>query len=136
MARPDDYAARPPAGERLCALADIADPGAKAFRFRDGDLLFAGFVVRAGELIRGFIDRCPHAAYPLGYYGTDQFLTKAGDRILCAAHGALFTLEGEGVCNPCQGQWLTPWEVEVRDGDVFTAAFTPPAPRTPDARAG
>ena len=136
MARFEFYGGRPPAGQRLCALTEIDNPGAKAFRFREGDMLFSGFVVRNGELVRGFVDRCPHAGYPLGYYGTDQFLTRAGDRILCAAHGALFTLQGEGVSNPCEGEWLIPWEVEVRDGDIFTADYARPPPRAAPSRVG
>ena len=59
--------AQPPPGARLCALADIPDPGAKGFMYRDGDKLFLGFVVRkAGELY-GYIDRCPHTGLPLAY---------------------------------------------------------------------
>jgi len=38
--------ARPPPGARLCALSEIADPGAKGFRFREGPAMFAGLVVR------------------------------------------------------------------------------------------
>ena len=112
--------ARPPAGQRLCALSDIADPGAKGFRFRDGSRLFAGFVVRAGDLVAGYVDQCPHAGWPLGAFD-DRYLTKSGDRILCAGHGGLFTLSGEGVTNPCVGQHLAPWPVAIREGDVFTA---------------
>ena len=47
-----DNPARPAAGLRLCAVADLADPGARGFRFRAGDRLFAGFVVR-GQFANG-----------------------------------------------------------------------------------
>jgi nitrite reductase/ring-hydroxylating ferredoxin subunit len=115
-----DNPARPPAGLRLCGLSEIADPGAKGFRFREGSRLFAGFVVRSGELVAGYVDQCPHAGWPLGAFD-DRYLTRGGDRILCAGHGGLFSLDGQGVTSPCVGQHLTPWAIEVRGGEVFTA---------------
>jgi nitrite reductase/ring-hydroxylating ferredoxin subunit len=119
LARSD--AARPAAGERLCALSEIAEPGARGFRFRKDDGLFAGFVVRREGRVAGYVDRCPHAGWPLAGID-DRFLTRDGRAILCAGHGALFRPE-DGVCvaGPCQGDRLAPWPVEVRDGTVFTA---------------
>jgi nitrite reductase/ring-hydroxylating ferredoxin subunit len=105
---------------RPCDLDEIADPGAKSFRFRAQNKLFAAFVVRAGDLVAGYVDSCPHAGWPLGAMD-DRYLTRGGDHILCAGHGALFTLRGEGVTPPCVGERLTAWPVEVRDGLVFTA---------------
>ena len=58
-------AAEPAPGLRLCALADIPDPGGKGFLFREGDQIFLGFVVRRGGVVRGFVDRCPHTGTPL-----------------------------------------------------------------------
>lgn len=113
--------ARPAAGLRLCALADIADPGAKGFRFREADALFAGVVVRRGALLAGYEDRCPHAGWPLAALD-DRFLTRRGEHILCAGHGALFQLE-DGLCvaGPCFGERLASWPLVARDGQVFTA---------------
>ena len=105
---------------RLCALDELADPGSKGFRFKQDNRLFAGFVIRKGELVRGFVDSCPHAGWPLAALD-DRYLTRGGDHILCAGHGALFSLDGEGVTSPCVGEHLTAWPVEVRDGAVFTA---------------
>jgi nitrite reductase/ring-hydroxylating ferredoxin subunit len=119
LARSDQ--ARPPPGERLCALSEIAEPGARGFRFRQGDLMFAGFVVRHEGRVAGYVDSCPHAGWPLAALD-DRFLTRDGQRILCAGHGALFRPE-DGVCTagPCLGERLAPWPVEVVDGAVFTA---------------
>lgn len=112
--------ARPAAGLRLCALAELADPGAKGFRFREGSSLFAGFVVRAGETVRGYVDSCPHAAWPLSPLD-NRYLTRSGEHILCAGHGALFTLDGLCVSGPCGGERLYDWPVALRGGEVFTA---------------
>ena len=98
----------------------MADPGGKGFRFREGGALFAGFVVRQGETVRGYADSCPHAGWPLASLD-ERYLTRDGRHILCAGHGALFDLDGVCVAGPCYKQSLQPWPVEVRDGDVLTA---------------
>jgi nitrite reductase/ring-hydroxylating ferredoxin subunit len=115
-----DNPARPPPGQRLCALAEIADPGGKGFRFRAGERLFAGFVVREGEAARGYVDSCPHAGWPLSALD-DRYLTRDERHILCAGHGALFRLDGLCIAGPCEGERLYDWAVAVRDGAVFTA---------------
>jgi nitrite reductase/ring-hydroxylating ferredoxin subunit len=100
-------------------VADIPDPGSKGFRFRADTRLFGGFLVRTGEGVRGFVDHCPHAGWPLAAFD-DRYLTRSGDHILCSGHGALFKLDGVCVAGPCQGVSLAPWPVEIRDGEVFT----------------
>ena len=113
--------ARPPPGTRLCALAEIADPGAKGFLFREGDALFLGFVVRRGEAVVGYIDRCPHVGMPLAMT-PDRYLTREGDLILCASHGALFRI-ADGMCvgGPCAGRGLHEWAVRTDGGAVATS---------------
>ena len=115
-----DNPARPGPGVRLCALSEIADPGGKSFRFREGSRLFAGFVVRQGDGAAGYVDSCPHAGWPLAPMD-DRYLTRDGRHILCAGHGALFRLDGMCVAGPCEGERLYGWAVEVRDGVVWTA---------------
>jgi len=120
--RPPEFGnpAAPKPGIRLCAVEDLPDPGARGFRFRQDQALFAGFVVRQGNEIRGYVDSCPHNGWPLAVMD-DRYLTREGHRILCAAHGAVFTpLDGVCVGGPCAGDRLTPWPVSVTDGEIFT----------------
>jgi nitrite reductase/ring-hydroxylating ferredoxin subunit len=113
--------ARPAPGALLCRLGDIPDPGARGFNFRAGDALFAGFVVRTGGEVRGYEDRCPHAAMPLALL-PHRYLTREGDLILCASHGALFRpADGQCVAGPCAGRALTPWPVRLDGPDLMTA---------------
>lgn len=113
--------ARPLAGRRLCRLDEIASPGARGFTFREGEYLFAGFVVRLENELRGWIDRCPHAGMPLALM-PNRYLTREGDLVLCASHGALFRpLDGACIGGPCAGLALSPWPVRVEDGVVVTA---------------
>lgn len=113
--------ARPAAGIRLCALDEIADPGAKGFVFRDGDQLFAGFVVRRGAVVIGYVDQCPHVGLPMAA-APDRYLTRECDLILCGAHGALFRIEtGMCIAGPAWGKALEAWPVEVEAGEVRVA---------------
>ena len=112
---------RPPPGERLCALAEIIEPGARGFRFRDGDRLFAGVVIRHGGRVRGYVDSCPHAGWTLSMFD-DRYFTRDGRHLLCSGHAALFRPEdGECVAGPCTGDRLTPWKIAVLGGEIFTA---------------
>ena len=112
--------AQPPPGTRLCALDEIADPGSKGFLFREGEALFLGFVVRRGDAVTGYVDRCPHAGMPLAMV-PNRYLTRERDLILCSSHGALFRI-ADGVCvaGPCAGQGLGGWAVRVEGGNVIT----------------
>jgi nitrite reductase/ring-hydroxylating ferredoxin subunit len=111
----------PAPGTQLCALADLGNPGAKGFVFRAGEALFLGFVVRLGEEVYGYVDRCPHVGLPLAPL-PDRYLTREGDLILCGSHGALFRIgSGQCVAGPCAGQSLVPWPVRVAEGAILTA---------------
>ncbi len=118
---------RPTADVRLCALDELPDPGARGFRFDPPEGAqtdarpFAGFVVRRGGEVRGFVDSCPHVGAPLSA-GADRYLTRRGDFVMCFNHGALFRPE-DGVCvaGPCVGRALRPWAVAVVGGAVTTA---------------
>lgn len=116
-----DNPARPAAGTALCRLDEIAAPGARGFRFRTDDAVFAGFVVRTDQALVGYVDSCPHAGWPLAG-PSGRFLTRENDLILCGGHAALFRI-ADGVCvaGPCPGQRLEPWPVRVEDGQVVTA---------------
>jgi nitrite reductase/ring-hydroxylating ferredoxin subunit len=110
-----------PPGVPLCRLDSLSDPGARNFVLQIGEAYFHGFIVRRGAQAFGYVDRCPHAGFPLAQQ-LDRYLTRTGDLIQCSWHGALFTLdEGRCVGGPCGGARLTPWPVEVKDGTVTTA---------------
>jgi nitrite reductase/ring-hydroxylating ferredoxin subunit len=113
--------ARPAPGTRLCTVADLADPGARGFFFREGEKLFMGFVVRLAGRVYGYIDRCPHAGMPLALL-PNRYLTPEGDLVLCSSHGALFRIT-DGFClgGPCAGRALWPWPVRI-EGDAVVAA--------------
>ncbi|WP_413204458.1 Rieske (2Fe-2S) protein [Rhodospirillum sp. A1_3_36] len=105
----------------LCDLADIADPGAKGFVVRDADdLPMKVFVVRRGQVVRGYVNRCPHNRIPLDFM-PDDFLNMGKTHIQCATHGAIFLME-DGLCveGPCRGRRLDAFPVTLVNGRVLT----------------
>ncbi|WP_122464688.1 Rieske (2Fe-2S) protein [Brevundimonas lutea] len=110
-----------PPGVALCAEADLADPGARGFVLQIGEAYFHGFLVRKDGRVVGWVDRCPHAGFPLAVE-LDRYLTPDGELLLCGWHGAVFSpLSGACVGGPGMGGRLTEWPVEVVGGVVRTA---------------
>ena len=109
-----------PAGVKLGPLDLILNGKARNFVLQLRAGRFHGFVVRHGEQVRGYVDRCPHAGVPLAQH-LDDYLAPAGDLIACSWHGALFRIE-DGLCvgGPCVGQHLTHWPVTVVEGQIVT----------------
>lgn len=103
----------------ICALADIADPGAKEFEITNsrGEPWY-GFVVRKDGVVYAYANSCPHTGAMLNW-APDRFLTRAGNQIMCGVHGALFEIE-TGYCTlgPCKGQALRALQTQLIDGQV------------------
>jgi nitrite reductase/ring-hydroxylating ferredoxin subunit len=121
-----DRVQRTPPGVQLCPLDWINDGASRNFVLQMRNGRFHGFVLRRGDRVVGYADRCPHQGLPLAQK-LDDYLTPNGKYLICSWHGALFDPEdGRCVGGPCVGAGLTPWPVEVRDGAIFTA--TDPMP--------
>ena len=106
----------------LCALSDIAEHGAKGpFAVTVDGQPQAVFVVRQGDRVTAFVNRCPHVGAPLEME-RDKFLDLTGTEILCTMHGARFETDS-GLCTlgPCKGKSLSAVPVVVQDGMVATA---------------
>lgn len=119
----------------VCRLADLAEHGARAFSVGGGDWPMRGFVVRTGDGVRGYVNRCPHAGHPLNFL-PHRFLTPDHTLILCASHGALFDKES-GLClaGPCPGQTLSPIPLVVV-GDLVVLASDADLPERAGASVG
>ena len=118
----------------VCRLADLEEHGARAFTVSGGDWPMRGFVVRAGDGVRGYINSCPHAGHPLNLL-PHRFLTPDRALILCSSHGALFEKEsGQCLAGPCPGQALTPIPLVVVADLVLLADLTVPAGAAAAAR--
>jgi nitrite reductase/ring-hydroxylating ferredoxin subunit len=99
----------------LVPLADLPDPGGVRVDLNDAESLI---LCRRGEAVTGFVNRCPHARWPLeGPDGVVRFTPEGW--LLCTAHGAMFDA-GTGDCRggPGSGRGLTQVAVAVLDGWV------------------
>lgn len=109
-------------------LVELADPGCREFSIGEGDWPFQGFVVRRGDDVHAYENRCAHAGHPLNW-SLDRFLTGDGRAIVCASHGALYEIEtGRCIGGPCKGGSLRPVGCEVHAGNVYV---TVPQERLP-----
>ena len=74
--------------------------------------------IRQGDTVFAYVNSCPHVGTPLDMW-PGRFLTRDGEYILCATHGALFRIEdGHCVAGPCVGRGLTPIDTRVANGVV------------------
>jgi len=106
--------------EKLCNLRDIDEPGARGFELSRDNREFLMFLVKKDGQVYAYENRCPHAGVNLEWL-PDDFLDMDRTLIQCSVHGALFLMEtGECVGGPCNGQGLTPVDIQVdAEGDIF-----------------
>jgi len=105
----------------LIALEAIADGAfAEVEAVVDGDAESL-VLYRDGAQVRAFLNICPHAGRRLDW-APGQFLKSREGHLVCAAHGASFTLDsGDCIAGPCKGDRLRAVPVDVRDGQVYLA---------------
>jgi len=105
----------------VCRLSELDGGGARGFTIGGAAWPLRGLVVRVGDRVYGYLNRCPHAGHPLDLR-PQQFLTPDGTLILCSSHGALFEkASGFCVAGPCAGRSLSPVPLQVRCGFVMLA---------------
>ncbi|MDH5785532.1 MAG: Rieske 2Fe-2S domain-containing protein [Chromatiales bacterium] len=104
--------------EVICRLDQLAERECREFEWSDGGEVVAAFLLRMGEGVVAYRNRCPHTGAPLNWY-PDQFLTLEQEYIQCALHGALFRLE-DGFCvhGPCSGDSLQSIELIEEAGVI------------------
>ena len=106
---------------RLCELPDGSSRGFDPLRTGQDSVL----LVRRGAQLFAYADVCPHHGTPMAWR-KDAYLNAAGDRIVCAAHGAQFELDtGRCTLGPCLGDSLTAVHLHIHpNGEVHIADRT------------
>jgi len=104
---------------QICTLDELPVDTARAFSLGDDDWPFRGFVVRLGDAVHAFVNRCPHQKHQLNMEVHD-FLTEDQQLIRCASHGAMFEKDS-GLCvvGPCVGRSLAALDCRVADQNVL-----------------
>lgn len=126
------YRGAPAEGTELCRLDAIANPGTLGLNVAGFPVLLA----RSGELLRAYVNACPHQFLPLDHKG-ERIISADGAVLRCTNHSAGFRLDnGEGVEGLGLGCALDPIPVAVDAGGtvVITSASSPtdPAQRSAD----
>ncbi|WP_293644113.1 Rieske (2Fe-2S) protein [Thiolapillus sp.] len=107
----------------ICKLSDLKDKDARGYRLvLDDGGEFSLIVVREGDLVFVYRNRCPHTGINLEWQ-PDRFFDLGGAFLQCATHGALFRLE-DGYCvrGPCAGDSLESVSAWVIEGQVVVDA--------------
>lgn len=104
---------------QLCRVTDIPDGDSRGFDTGADGLPARFFVVREGERVWAYINRCPHTGAPMEWQ-PHRFLDLTGSYIVCGVHGALFR-HSDGYClsGPCKGRSLETLAARVEDGWVW-----------------
>jgi nitrite reductase/ring-hydroxylating ferredoxin subunit len=89
------------------ALGDVPDGGAIALNLAFKAGRDSVIVARRGEVLAAFLNRCPHARWPLDTFDGRFLFTPEGD-LMCAAHSAIFDpMSGKCLGGPGAGVGLT-----------------------------
>jgi nitrite reductase/ring-hydroxylating ferredoxin subunit len=107
---------------KLCHIDQLHDGGSRGFDpYKSGQ--DSVLVVRQGQQLFAYRDACPHHNTPMAWR-KDAYLDGAGQRIVCAAHGAQFEI-ASGLCTlgPCLGESLTPLPLLIhQNGEIHLAS--------------
>ena len=112
----DTHSELPPIGTVLCHRDDVPDG---QVILRQGLM-----VLRSGEKVSGFINRCTHFGVPLAAKESQLIFTPHED-ITCNIHYARFRWE-DGSCESgeCQGEGLIPVFLQEKDnGDICVLCY-------------
>ncbi|MFO1107199.1 MAG: Rieske 2Fe-2S domain-containing protein [Amaricoccus sp.] len=87
------YRGAPAEGTGVCRFEAIPEPGTLAVSLSGFPVLLA----RSGDLLRAYVNACPHQFLPLDHKG-DRIISADGTVLRCTSHGAGFRLaDGEGI---------------------------------------
>ena len=114
------YRGAPADGTVICHLDAIPEPGTLAVSLAGFPVLMA----RSGDLLRAYVNACPHQFLPLDHRG-GRVISADGTVLRCTSHGAAFRLEdGTGVEGPGLGCALDPIPVAL-DGSGRVVIVAP-----------
>lgn len=106
----------------ICRAGELAPGQTRKFMLTIAGREEECFVVNHQGELHAYINRCCHVPMTMDWVD-NRFLTEDKRYILCATHGACYLPEtGECVEGPPFGQFLSPVQVTIRDGEVVASA--------------
>lgn len=108
-------------GGRLCSVADLDATGAKGITLGEWPKAREFVVVRDGDTIHAYKNRCPHNSGTLETV-PDRFLDANRAYLVCSTHGARFRVsDGYCISGPCRGEGLISVAIVIADAEVRLA---------------
>lgn len=101
----------------LCHVADIPDAGALGVDLDTGEQPIALILLRHGDAVFAYHNECPHAGRRLEY-APGRFMVR-DRKLMCAVHGATFTVDGGQCCGGPARSGLVVQEIRIVDGEVW-----------------
>jgi nitrite reductase/ring-hydroxylating ferredoxin subunit len=107
--------------------SELSDGQILGLDLTDGGTQRRIMVIRRGDEVTAFENRCPHAGWPLDTFD-GRFLTTEAGGLICAAHMAVFDAR-TGAClgGPGQGRSLTRLTVQADGERWLISGLAPPA---------
>ncbi len=91
---------------RICAIGDLPPGRAAGFELVTPQGPLPILLLRQGDGVRAFENRCPHTGIGLDW-NPGEFMDVTGTLLQCATHGALFRpADGYCIAGPCRGRSL------------------------------
>ncbi len=107
--------------EFLCRSDELPEGSYQELHYTVGGATRYLVATRVDGQAQAWYNRCPHAGQPLNW-APNQFLTDEHNRLVCAAHGAVFEPhDGRCVAGPCLRAALTRCPLVEENGEVFAA---------------
>ncbi len=111
----------PPPGKVVAHRDGIPDGGACFWTAGDGKDTFRLLILRSGDEVFGYLNRCAHFGVPLAQK-VEQLVFKSHLSISCNVHYARYGWR-DGTCllGDCAGEGLVPVPLAVENGEVRIA---------------
>lgn len=102
----------------LCKTSDLDKFGSKGLSIKIKRKMHDIFIVKQGDDFFAYYNECPHRLAQLEW-NADDFLTEDKQHIICAMHGALFTIKkGDCISGPCSGESLKPIAIRIQGDEI------------------
>lgn len=104
---------------KIIKLEDVPNNGAVVVDIWPNDELVSIIITRRDERVFGYINRCPHAGWPLENFN-GQFIFTPENDIICAAHGAIFSAtDGRCLGGPGQNKPLQAFALSINGREII-----------------
>ncbi|MBK7050109.1 MAG: Rieske 2Fe-2S domain-containing protein [Rhodoferax sp.] len=117
----NDLPGAPENGCLLARLDDIVDGGARLLSLGSGAASFGVILLRSGDSVLAYVNRCAHFGVPLASKVEHLYL-KPHESLTCSVHYARYRWQ-DGACikGDCEGEFLLKIPVTVIDGNIVIA---------------